>query len=387
MKFETKSIHSGQRIDPQTGALTTPLYQSSTFSYFTAVEGQQRFAGKNPGYIYSRFANPTTAELEIKIADLEGAEESVVLASGMAAISATIYALTSEGDEIAYIGPLYGGTESLLKNTISRAGISIVEYEDEVDLLNNIKANTKLIIFETLTNPTLKFINPQKIVEAAKRVGAITVCDNTFLSPYYLRPIEFGVDVVIHSATKYLGGHGDIIAGVVSSNSLLTSKIRTIALKHLGAAIGPQEAYLLQRGIKTLPLRMAKHNENAIEIAHFLSLHKAVKKVIYPGLPTHKAHQEISSVSEGFGGMISIEIDGGFEQCAKFLDNLQLFTQAVSLGDLESLICHPASTTHAAISVDSREKVGVTDDLIRISIGIENAEDLIDDLKLALSKL
>ncbi|MGL4890321.1 MAG: trans-sulfuration enzyme family protein, partial [Aeromonas veronii] len=218
MKFKTMSVHSGQRIDPQTGALTTPLYQSSTFSYFNAKAGKERFAGQAPGFIYSRFGNPTTAELEQKLAALEGADEALVVASGMAAVSAIMYALADSGDEVAYIGPLYGGTDAFLKQTFSRAGIKVTAYESDRDLLANIRPATKVVLFETLTNPTLKVVDPRLVVEAARKVGAITVCDNTFLTPYLLRPLELGVDVVMHSGTKYLGGHGDIIAGVVAGS-------------------------------------------------------------------------------------------------------------------------------------------------------------------------
>ncbi|MHA7002724.1 trans-sulfuration enzyme family protein [Aeromonas schubertii] len=384
MKFKTMSVHSGQRLDPQTGALTTPLYQSSTFSYFTAEEGRARFSGQNPGFIYSRFANPTTAELELKLAALEGADEALVVASGMAAVSAILYALTSQGDEIAYIGPLYGGTEAFLKQTFTRAGVTVTGYESDRDLHANLRPGTKLVLFETLTNPTLKVIDPRLVVEAARRVGAITVCDNTFLTPYLQRPLELGVDLVMHSGTKYLGGHGDIIAGVVAGGSALMSRVRTVALKHIGSPIGPQEAYLLQRGVKTLPLRMDAHLHNAGKVAAFLAAHPGVQRVIYPGLETHPGHAVLGEVAEGFGGMVSIELEGGFARAARFLDRLSLFTQAVSLGDLESLACHPASTTHAAMDAASRTAAGVSDDLIRLSIGVEDADDLIADLAAAL---
>lgn len=385
MKFKTMSVHSGQRLDPQTGALTTPLYQSSTFSYFTAEEGRARFSGQNPGFIYSRFANPTTAEVEQKLAALEGADEALLVASGMAAVSAILYALTSQGDEIAYIGPLYGGTEAFIKQTFPRAGVTVTVYDSDQDLHANLKAGTKLVLFETVTNPTLKVVDPRLVVEAAKRVGALTVCDNTFLTPYLMRPLELGVDLVMHSGTKYLGGHGDIIAGVVAGGHALMSRVRTVALKHIGSPIGPQEAYLLQRGVKTLPLRMDAHLHNAKQIATYLDSHPQVSKVIYPGLADHPGHDVLSVLSNGFGGMISIELAGGFPRAARFLDSLKLFTQAVSLGDLESLACHPASTTHAALDAASRAAAGVNDDLIRLSIGVEDVDDLIADLAAALS--
>ena len=254
-------------------------------------------------------------------------------------------------------------------------------------LLANIRPATKVVLFETLTNPTLKVVDPRVVVEAARKVGAITVCDNTFLTPYLLRPLELGIDLVMHSGTKYLGGHGDIIAGVVAGSHALMKSVRTVALKHIGSPIGPQEAYLLQRGVKTLPLRMDAHLHNAQKVADFLAAHPAVKKVIYPGLASHPGHDALGAFASGFGGMVSIELEGGFARCATLLDNLQLFVQAVSLGDLESLACHPASTTHAAMDEASRLAAGVNDDLIRFSIGVEDADDLIADLAAALALL
>ncbi|WP_341503617.1 aminotransferase class I/II-fold pyridoxal phosphate-dependent enzyme [Gallaecimonas sp. GXIMD4217] len=384
MKFKTLSVHAGQPIEPRTGALTTPVYQSSTFSYGTAEEGLARFSGRNPGFIYSRFGNPTVADLEAKLAVLEGADEALVVASGMAAVSAIMYALADSGDEVAFVDPLYGGTDAFLKQTLVRAGIQISRYGSDQDLLDNISPNTRLVLFETVTNPNLKVVDPRKVVAAARKVGALTVCDNTFLTPYLMQPLSLGVDLVMHSGTKYLGGHGDIIAGVVAGCHELMARVRTVALKHIGSPIGPQEAYLLQRGVKTLPLRMDAHLENARRVAEFLNAHPRVKKVVYPGLAKHPGHQVLSEVSRGFGGMVSIELDGGFAACADFLDRLALFTQAVSLGDLESLACHPASTTHAAMSAEARAAAGVSDDLVRLSIGVEDADDLIRDMEQAL---
>ena len=384
MKFKTLSVHAGQRIDPQTGALTTPLYQSSTFSYGTAAEGQARFAGQNPGFIYSRFANPTTAELEQKLARLEGADEALVLASGMAAVSAIMYALADSGDEVAFVDPLYGGTDAFLQQTLVRAGVTVRRYSSDQALLDSITPATKVVLFETVTNPNLKVVDPRKVVAAAQKVGALTVCDNTFLTPYLLQPLALGVDLVMHSGTKYLGGHGDIIAGVVAGSSELMQKVRTVALKHIGSPIGPQEAYLLQRGVKTLALRMDAHLHNAERVAAFLAEHPAVAAVRYPGLASHPGHQVLADISRGFGGMISLELAGGFARCSRFLDKLTLFTQAVSLGDLESLACHPASTTHAAMSAAARQAAGVSDDLVRLSIGVEDVDDLIADLDAAL---
>lgn len=387
MKFQTVAIHAGQQPDPSTGALNTPVYLTSTYSYGTAEEGKARFAGQNPGYIYSRFANPTSSALEQKLAALEGADEAIVVASGMAAISSIVYALTQQGDEVAFIDPVYGGTDSFLRNTLVRAGVTVTSYRSDDDFVANHSPNTRLVLWEPVTNPTLKVIDSRKIVGIAKQIGAITVCDNTFLTPYLFRPLELGIDLVMHSGTKYLCGHGDIIAGVIAGNGPLIQRVRTVALKHLGVPMGPQEAYLLQRGVKTLPLRMQAHCQNAAKVAAFLASHPKVAKVYFPGLPSHLGHQVIADTASGFGGMVALDLAGGFADAARFLDNLNLFAQAVSLGDLESLACHPASTTHAAMSAEDRAKAGVTEQLVRLSIGVEDADDLIEDLARALSFL
>jgi methionine-gamma-lyase len=387
MKFRTLSIHAGQQPDPSTGALATPVYFTSTFSYGTAEEGQARFSGQNPGYIYSRFANPTTAALEQKLAALEGADEALVVASGMAAVSAIMYALTNAGDEVAFIDPVYGGTDAFLRNTLTRAGVTLSRYSSDKDFAERVKPNTKVVLFEPITNPTLKVIDSRIVAEAARKVGALVICDNTFLTPYLFRPLETGADIVMHSGTKYLSGHGDIIAGIVAGRSELMQKIRTVALKHIGSPIGPLEAYLLQRGVKTLTLRMDAHIENARKVADFLAAHPKVAKVYYPGHTTHPGHQAVAETATGFGGMVAVDIEGGFAKAAVFLNNLQLFAQAVSLGDVESLACHPASTTHAAMTAEDRQRAGVTENLVRLSIGVEDADDLIADLAQALGKL
>lgn len=385
MKFKTQLLHTGAGADAQTGALTTPIYQSSTFTYGTAAEGKARFAGEQPGFIYSRMGNPTVQALEHQLAALEGADEALVVASGMAAVSSIFYALVSSGDEIAFIDPVYGGTAAFLINTLSRAGIKVSRYQSDDDLLANISPATKVVLFEPITNPNLKVSDYRKIKAAAAKTCATTVCDNTFLTPYLFRPLEHGIDLVMHSGTKYLSGHGDIIAGVVAGRKELMQQVRTIALKHIGAPIGPQEAYLLQRGLRTLALRMDAHLSGAAQVAAFLQQHPQVNKVIYPGLPGDPGYAVLAETVGAFGGMVSIELAGGFARAERFLDQLQLFTQAVSLGDLESLACHPASTTHAAMDAPSRQAAGVTDDLIRLSIGVEDPADLIADLEQALN--
>lgn len=387
MKLSTLAVHAGQQPDPSTGALNTPVYFTSTYSYGTAEEGKARFAGQNPGYIYSRFANPTSTALEQKLAALEGADEAIVVASGMAAISSIVYALTQQGDEVAFIDPVYGGTDAFLRNTLVRAGVTVRSYNSAEDFAERHSPTTRLVLWEPVTNPTLKVVDSQKIIAVARQIGAITVCDNTFLTPALFQPLSIGADLVMHSGTKYLSGHGDLIAGVVAGNGPLIQRVRTVALKHIGVPMGPQEAFLLQRGVKTLPLRMKAHCDNAKRVAEFLQQQPQVAAVYFPGLPTHPGHQVVAQTACGFGGMVALELHGGFAACAQFLNALQLFAQAVSLGDVESLACHPASTTHAAMTPADRARAGVSDNLVRLSIGIEDADDLIADLAHALQQI
>lgn len=384
MYFKSQILHSTQDKNNTTGALTTPIYQSSTFNYGHARNGLDRFAGEQQGFVYSRMGNPTVQALEAQLAQLESAEEAIALASGMAALSSIFLALVQHGDEIAFIDPVYGGSGAFLTQTLSRMGIKVTRYRDDKHLVNTLSPHTKVILFEPITNPTLRVNDYRKIRQAATKVGAITVCDNTFLTPYLFRPLEHGIDIVMHSATKYLSGHGDIIAGVVAGRHELMRPIRTMGLKHLGASLGPQEAYLLQRGLRTLAIRMDAHLIGAQQVANFLDAHPAVQAVHYPGLEHSHSYATLKNSVGAFGAMVSIELNGGFDRAARFLDQLTLFAQAVSLGDLESLACHPASTTHAAVDIETRLSAGVSDDLIRLSIGIEDPRDLIADLDKAL---
>ncbi|MGB0893603.1 MAG: trans-sulfuration enzyme family protein [Parashewanella sp.] len=383
MKFKTQLLHSHQSND-QHGSLTIPIYQSSTYSYPDFESGKQRFSGNQSGYIYSRMGNPTLTALEEQLANIEGAEQSLVVSSGMAAISSIFFALAAAGDHIAVVEPVYGGSSALLTQTLSRFGVTVTRYFSDQDLLERIHSETKLIIFEPLCNPTLSVVDYRVVKQAADKTNAIVICDNTFLTPYLFRPLEHGIDLVMHSGTKYLSGHGDIIAGVVSGRSELIDKIRTIGLKHLGAQIGPQEAYLLHRGLRTLPLRMDAHLTSALQIANFLNSHPKINKVYYPGLLTHAGHKALAETINAFGSVMSFEVIGDEQECARLLDNLTLFTQAVSLGDLESLACHPATTTHAALTEQQRQQANITSNLIRLSIGVEDGKDLIADLSQAL---
>ena len=357
--WRTRAVHAGRHPDPTTGAIATPISQTTAFGYGTLERGAAIFAGEAPGYRYSRFANPTVAALEAKMADLEGAAAAVAFASGTAASSSVLLGLLSPGDELVFLGPLYGGTEGLLRNLGERWGITVVDATTR-GLQACLTPATRMVWVETLTNPTLRLHDLAQVAAVARAHGVITVADNTFCTPCLVRPLELGIDLVLHSMTKNLGGHGDATGGLVAGSEALVGAVRKTGLGHVGGNLSPQEAFLFLRGIKTLPLRMAAHCEGAAAVAHYLSTHPAVRAVHYPGLPGHPQH-------------------------ALVLNRLALFTQAVSLGDVDSLACHPASTTHSFVSPEARAANGVTKGLIRLSVGIEHPDDLIADLDRALA--
>ena len=385
--FGTRAVHAGHHVDPQTGAHAVPIYATSTFGYFNARRGARLFAGEESGYFYSRVLNPTVRAFEEKLANLEGTEDAVAFASGMGAASAIALTFLKQGDEVAFVGPLYGGTEGLLNEVMTGFAVTIREAHDLHELRNVVNQKTRLVWLETPMNPTLGIIDLKAAAEIAHNAGALCVVDNTFATPYLTRPAEHGVDIIMHSATKYLGGHGDVIAGVVATRAELSEPLRGHGLRHVGAALGPFEAYLLIRGMKTLPLRMDRHCHNAAALAEALKDHPNVKKLYYPGLSDHPGHQVAARQMNGkYGGLVSLDL-GSQENAFTFLNALKLFTQAVSLGDVESLSSHPASTTHSGVPAEVRARIGVTDGLIRLSIGIEHADDLIADLAQALGAL
>jgi len=385
--MRTLAVHGGQQPDAQTGAVATPITASSAFSYPDFDSGARRFSGEEPGYMYSRFANPTVSVFEQKLAALEGAETAVACASGMAAISATRVALLVPGDEIIHIGTLYGGTEGVVRNLLPRYGIKPVHVTDVSGLEAAFTANTKVVLVETPANPGLDIADLAEIARLSKAAGAVSVADNTFATPYLTRPLELGIDIVLHSATKYISGHGDATGGVVAGSAALITPIRTLSLKQFGGCLSPFEASLLIRGLKTLPLRVEASSLSAQAVAEFLDGHSAVDTVFYPGLKQHPGHATASKQMKLFGGIMAIELKGGLNAARTFLDKLSIITQAVSLGDTDSLACHPASTTHSAVAPEIRRQSGITDGLVRISIGIEDTEDLIADLAQALEGL
>ena len=383
--LRTRAVHAGQHPDPDTGAIATPISQTTAFGYGTLERGAALFAGEVPGYRYSRFANPTVAALEVKMADLEGAQAAVAFASGTAATSSVVLGLLNPGDEIAFLGPLYGGTEGLFRSLGERFGIRVVDATQQ-GLAASLTPATRMVWVETLTNPSLHLHDLAEVAAMAKGRGVFTVADNTFCTPCLTRPLEHGIDLVMHSMTKYLGGHGDATGGIVAGPSALIASVRKTGLGHVGGNLSPQEAFLFLRGIKTLPLRMAAHCEGAAAVAGFLARHPAVRVVHYPGLRSHPQHALAQRLMQGgFGGMVAFElVRNERAAAATVLNRLALFTQAVSLGDVDSLACHPASTTHSFVTAEVRAHNGVTEGLIRLSVGIEHPDDLIADLEHAL---
>jgi cystathionine gamma-lyase len=379
--FETRAIHAGQEPDPTTGAIMTPIYTSSTYV--------QESPGVHKGYDYSRSTNPTRRALEACIADLEGSNFGYAFASGMSA-SATVLEILSSGDHVIAMDDLYGGTYRLFENVRKRsAGLDFTfcDLSDVKALEASLKPNTKMIWIETPTNPLLKIADLKAISSFAKNNNLIAVCDNTFCSPFVQNPLEFGFDIVVHSATKYLNGHSDLIGGVVVCSDDKTELAEQLLYLQnaVGSIMNPFDSFLLLRSLKTLPVRMERHCSNAIQIANFLESHKSIQRVIYPGLESHPQHEIAKEQMNGFGGMISVEIKGGLEGAKKFLERTEIFSLAESLGGVESLIEHPAIMTHASIPPEVREEIGISDGLVRLSVGIEALEDLTDDLEKALA--
>lgn len=383
----TTAIHAGYHADPQTGALATPIYQTSTFVFSSTEEGARRFAGEEAGYIYSRLGNPTVTVLEEKIAALEMAEAGLAFASGMAAVSAVLMALVKTGDHILGTKGLYGCTYGLLNLLKDRFQVdySLCGMTDEAAIRQMIQPTTRVIYVETPINPTMELVDLQLVAKIAKEVGACVVVDNTFMSPYLQRPIEHGCDIVIHSATKFIGGHGDVIAGVAAGPKSIMDTIRMTSQKDIGGILAPFDAYLLIRGLKTLGVRMDRHCENGQKVAEFLHKHPKVAMVHYPGLPQFPQYELACKQMDGFGGLLAFELKDGLEAGIRMMNNVRLCKRAVSLGDVDSLIQHPASMTHSVIPPEQRAKMGITDGLIRLSVGIEDVEDILDDLDTALS--
>jgi methionine-gamma-lyase len=386
--FATKAVHAGQDPDPSTGSVSVPIHQTSTFVFKSAEQGAARFAGREEGYIYTRWGNPTVRALERNVAELEGGEDARACSSGMAAIHAAVASLVRKGDHMIAPDSLYSGTEKLFVDIFSKFGVqtAFVDQSDTANIEDAIKENTKIIFIETPANPTLKITDLKAVAKIAQERNIITIVDNTFMSPYFQQPLKMGIDVSIHSMTKYLGGHSDLIGGIIIGRRSLFKALDDV-IRNTGGTLGPFDAWLALRGIKTLPLRMKKHDENAMKVAEFLEAHRKVEKVHYPGLKSHPQHELAKKQMSGFGGMISFELKGGVQEGIKLMNSVKLCILAVSLGAVETLIEHPASMTHASISREERLKTGITDGLVRLSVGIEDAEDIIQDLEQALAKV
>lgn len=378
--FETRAIHAGQKADPTTGAVMMPIYTSSTF--------EQESPGVHKGFDYSRSINPTRKAFEECIASLENGEVGFGFSSGVAAISACVE-LLAPGDHVIAMNDLYGGTVRLFNEikTLSQ-GIEVT-YVDMTDIQNVLDAKTdktKMIFVETPTNPLLRVVDLSAIADFTESEGILSVCDNTFASPYVQQPLSHGIDIVLHSATKYLGGHSDLIAGALvigKKDEELIARMANI-VNSLGPVTGAFDSYLILRSLKTLAVRMERHCENALAIAQHFENHKEISEVIYPGLTNHPQHELAAKQMNGFGGIISMNIKGGLEKSKRFLEQTKIFALAESLGGVESLIEHPALMTHASLPKDRRDAIGISDGLVRLSVGIESLDDLIEDIEQAL---
>ena len=385
---DTRAVHAGVKLCPTTGAVVTPIYQTSTFAFKNAQQGADRFSGKEKGYIYTRLANPTIDALEQNLAAMEGGVHALATASGMAASNTVFLALLKSGDHVVCTDSVYGPTRMVLEKAFVNFGItsSFVNTADLGAVSAAIKSNTKLVFIETPANPTLKLSDISAISELAHQAGALVAVDNTFMSPVLQRPLELGADIVIHSLTKFINGHCDVVGGAVICNEPQYNKLRW-TLSNFGGTMDPFAAWLVLRGAKTLPLRMKKHCENGQKVAEFLSTHPKVAKVFFPGLPDHPQHQLAKRQMDDFGGMVAFEVKGGVEGGKTVMDNVKLCTLAVSLGGVESLIQHPAFMTHSGMAREDRLAAGITDGLVRLSCGIEDAGDIIEDLVQALEKI
>ncbi len=377
MRFETLAIHAGERPDVTYGAISVPIYQTSTFVF--------EDVGKTRGYDYSRTANPTRKILEDTIARLEGGKAGFAFATGMAAEATAIHLLKA-GDHVISGDDVYGGTYRLFQDVMRDFGLefTFLRLDDREKIEQAIKPNTKMIWLETPSNPLLNIIDIEMVVDIAKRHNLMTVIDNTFATPYFLKPIEYGIDLVVHSTTKYLNGHCDVVGGaVVTTTDELTERVQFL-LNALGTPASPFDCWLVLRGIETLPVRMRQHEANAVKVADYLKEHPAVKRVFYPGLESHPGHEIARRQMKGFGGVVSLELRGGVETVNSFLKRIRVFSLAESLGGVASLAEHPATMSHASMPEDFKQAVGITEELVRLSVGLENSDDLIEDLSQAL---
>lgn len=383
--FNTKLVHAGIREDAY-GSVVTPIYQTSTFAFRNAQQGANRFAGTEDGYIYTRIGNPTTTALEENVAQLENGFGATAMASGMGAVSTVYLALLSAGDHMVSTDSVYGPSLGLMEKHMSRFGVqsSYVDTSDIENLRKAIKPNTKLVYIESPSNPAMSVTDIKGAAEIAHAAGALLVVDNTFASPHLQKPLDLGADVVLHSVTKFINGHADIVGGIVVAKTEALHKQLRAMLVNLGANMDPHQSYMVSRGLKTLALRVERAEENARKVAPWLEAHPQVAWVRYIGLPSHPQHELAKRQMTGFGSMIAFELKGGIEAGRIVMDNVRLAGLAVSLGGVETLISHPASMTHAGMARENRLAAGITDGLVRLSVGIEDVEDILADLDQAL---
>ncbi len=384
--YETMLVHGDHTLDAQTGSVAPPIYMTSTFAFRNAQEGADLFAGKKEGYIYTRLSNPTIDMINNRIAQMEGAEKGLSFASGMAAISTTILTICNAGDEFISHQAVYGGTFALFTHILPRVNVKCITVDatNPENVIKAITPKTKAIYIETPSNPTMAVIDIKVMSDIAKKHNLKLIVDNTFMTPYLQQPIEFGADISLHSASKYLGGHGDIIGGMIAGDSELIGEIHHTLLD-MGSCISPFNAWIIYRGMKTLHIRMERHSYNALKIAEFLEKHPAVERVCYPGLPSHPQYEIAKKQQKSGGGMVTFEVKGGKEAGRIVMDSVHICVLAVSLGDIDTLIQHPASMTHSTYSDEELAEVGITPGMVRVSAGIEHYEDIIDDLDRALT--
>lgn len=386
--INSKMIHGGN-FEDALGSATVPIYQTSTFIFDNAEHGARCFSGEESGYIYTRIGNPTISALESLLADLESGSTGIATSSGMAAVNTVYMSLLSKGDHMVSSAAVYGPSRVVMEQHWSRFGVesSFVDTSNIEEVKKAIKPNTKMLYIETPANPTMDITDLSACIEIAHEKGIKVVVDNTFCSPYLQRPLELGADVVLHSMTKFINGHADIVAGIiVTKDSVLGAKIRSMMVT-LGCNMDPHQAYLVLRGVKTLGIRIERSQQSAMQIAQFLEAHPKIEWVKYPGLPSHPQHELAKKQMSGFGSMISFGVHGGLEAGKVLMDNVELCILAVSLGGVETLIQHPASMTHSKVSAEAKLRAGITDGLVRFSVGIEDVEDIIEDLSQALEKV
>lgn len=388
--FSTRAIHLGYDPADHQGALTPPIFMTSTFAFETAEAGAEMFRGERAGYIYGRTKNPTQTILEERMASLEGGEAAMATASGMGAISSVMLSLLNPGDEAVIDHTVYGNTFAYFTQALTRFGIivKLADFTKPETVAEQVGERTKVVFFETPANPNLRVIDIAGIARIARKVGALVVVDNTFATPVLQRPLEFGADVVVHSGTKYLGGHGDLLSGIVVGTADIVKQARQTGLRWMtGATLSPFNCFLLLRGLKTLELRLERHSSSGLAVAQMLEKHPKIATISYPGLEAFPQHELAKRQMSAFGGLIAFELDGGFDMSMALMNKLKLVTRAVSLGDTETLIQHPASMTHAIYGAEERARHGISDGLLRLSVGLENVDDIIDDLEQALAAL